>query len=36
MTKEVENRKARIKELIDEGVLGNNTNETVLVVKNRR
>ncbi|GAH31177.1 unnamed protein product [marine sediment metagenome] len=33
---EAEKRKARVKELIDKGVLGNNTNELVLVVKNRR
>lgn len=32
---EMENRKARIKELIDEGVLGNNTSELTLAVKER-
>lgn len=36
INEEVEKRKARVKELIDEGVLGNNTGELSLTVKEKR
>lgn len=33
---EAEKRKAKVKELIDKGVLGDNTSELVLIVKEKK